>query len=229
MALTNGNKTNSGPLIFLDTRSQDKDGNEVEPHFEVSRSVDGKITKTGEKFNRVSGTLLRPQFGTKTWKGVESKRVTFYIRDDEANETYALGQSYRIPTRSLMNGVLSLTDTKGVSISVYRSKKGYEALSLWQNDELVPWKFDTTKGEIPEAEVIKDKKGNVVKTDFSEIDQFFEDKMKEWADKTFGPEKKKAEKAAPPAVEQGSDAPQQEAPKEKVVPKKAPADKTVPF
>ena len=30
-------------------------------------------------------------------------------------------------------------------------------------------------------EVIKDKKGNVVKTDYSEVDDFFEGELKEWA------------------------------------------------
>lgn len=195
MALSNGNGLSSTPLIFLNARSQDKEGNKVAPHFEIARvGEDKKIAATGETATKVSGDLLRPRFTSRDFKGSPTKHLVLYIRDGD--ETYNLDLTYRISSRSLMNALLSVTDPKGVEISIYESKKGYEALSLWQGDKMVPWKFDGRKGEIPEAEVIKDKKGAVVKTDFSEVDEFFENALKVWADEVFGPEKAKSDTAA---------------------------------
>jgi hypothetical protein len=190
MALSNGNGLSSGPLIFLNPRSKDKDDNKVPPHFEIARvGEDKKIKATGETATKVTGDLLRPRFTTREFKGVENKHFILYIKDGD--ETCNLDLTYRISSRSLMNAILSLTDPKGIEISIYESKKGYEALSLWQGDKMVPWKFDGRKGEIPEADVIKDKKGTIVKTDFSEVDEFFESNLKAWADKLFGAEKAK--------------------------------------
>lgn len=199
MALSNGNGLSSTPLIFLNARSQDKEGNKVAPHFEIARvGEDKKIAATGETATKVSGDLLRPRFTSRDFKGSPTKHLVLYIRDGD--ETYNLDLTYRISSRSLMNALLSVTDPKGVEISIYESRKGYEALSLWQGEKMVPWKFDGRKGEIPEAEVIKDKKGAVVKTDFSEVDEFFENALKAWADEVFGPEKVKGE-AAPAKTE----------------------------
>lgn len=199
MALSNGNGLSNTPLIFLNARSQDKEGNKVAPHFEIARvGEDKKIAATGETATKVSGDLLRPRFTSRDFKGSPTKHLVLYIRDGD--ETYNLDLTYRISSRSLMNALLSVTDPKGVEISIYESKKGYEALSLWQGKKMVPWKFDGRKGEIPEADVIKDKKGAVVKTDFSEVDEFFETHLKAWADEVFGPEKTKSD-AAPAKTE----------------------------
>lgn len=199
MALSNGNGLSNTPLIFLNARSQDKEGNKVAPHFEIARvGEDKKIAATGETATKVSGDLLRPRFTSRDFKGSPTKHLVLYIRDGD--ETYNLDLTYRISSRSLMNALLSVTDPKGVEISIYESKKGYEALSLWQGEKMVPWKFDGRKGEIPEADVIKDKKGAVVKTDFSEVDEFFETHLKAWADEVFGPEKTKSD-AAPAKTE----------------------------
>lgn len=197
MALSNGNQF-SGDLIFLNPRATDVDGNEVEPYFEVAKvnPTSKKIEKTGEKFTKVSGDLLRPKFTEREWKGKKSKHVVLLIRDAESEETYNLDLTYRISSRALFNAIISLTDPKGISISTYRTKKGFEALSLWQGDTMTPWKYDGRKGEIPEADVIKDKKGEVVKTDFSEVDGFFENELKAWADALFGAEKAEGGKTA---------------------------------
>lgn len=218
MALSNGNGLSSTPLIFLNARSQDKEGNKVAPHFEIARvGEDKKIAATGETATKVSGDLLRPRFTSRDFKGSPTKHLVLYIRDGD--ETYNLDLTYRISSRSLMNALLSVTDPKGVEISIYESKKGYEALSLWQGDKMVPWKFDGRKGEIPDADVIKDKKGAVVKTDFSEVDEFFETNLKAWADEVFGPEKAKSDATAPAKTE----APAEDPAPTKVPAKSAPA------
>ncbi len=185
MALSNGSYS-SGPLIFLNPRSKNKDGDKVNPHFEIARvNEDKKIAPTGETATKVTGDLLRPKFTEREYKGVINKHVGLYIKDGD--ETYSLDLTYRISTRSLFNAILSLTDPKGIEISIYESKKGYEALSLRQNDDLVAWKFDGRKGEIPEAITVKFKGKD--QHDFTPVDDFFEENLKAWAEEVFGPEK----------------------------------------
>lgn len=198
MALSNGNGLSNTPLIFLNPRSQDKEGNKIAPHFEIARvGEDKKIKATGETCTRVSGDLKRPRFTTRDFKGVPNKHVILYIQDGD--ETYNLDLTYRISSRSLFNALLGLTDPKAIEISIYGTKKeGYEALSLWQNGKMVPWKFDGRKGEIPEAHVVMFK--GKEQRDFTPTDDFFEEQLKAWADEVFGPEKTKSD-AAPAKTE----------------------------
>ncbi len=221
MALSNGNGSFSGPLIFLNARSKDAKGNKVDPHFEIARvGEDKKIHKTEETCTRVSGNLLRPQFKTRPYEGQDVKHVVLYVQDKDkldgggapAPETYSVDLTYRIASRSLFNAILSLTDPENISISIYENKGGYEALSLWQgadadgkNGVLVPWKFDGRKGEIPEAiegPVFKGRK----QFDYTPVDEFFEEQLKSWADMVFGPEKGKSAAAGQGGEKQESPA-----------------------
>lgn len=193
MALSNGN-TFSGDLIFLNMRSKNAAGEKIAPHFEIAKAVAGapgersKITATGETATKVSGNLLRPRFVTREHKGIPNKHVVLYVKDGE--ETYNIDCTYRISTRSLFNALLCVTDPNNVEISIYESKKGYEALSLWQNGEMVPWKFDGRKGEIPESITVMFK--GKEQHDYTPTDDFFEEHLKAWADEVFGPENAKS-------------------------------------
>lgn len=185
MALSNG-KYNNGPLIFLSPRSQktiDGKVEDVDPHFEISRvGEDGKIAKTAETAKEVFGDLIRIEFKEREFKDKQTKHAVLYIRDGK--ETYHLDLTYRISTRSLFNAFLSLEDAKNLKISYYLSKKGFESFAVRQGDELVKWKYELK--DLPVAEVIKDKKGVVIKTDYSDVDQFFENKLIELSEKLFG-------------------------------------------
>lgn len=212
MALSNGNSGSfSGPLIFLNTRNKDKEGNKVAPHFEIAKvGEDKKIHKTDQTCTQVSGDLLRPQFKERDYEGTPIKHVVLYISDKTSNETYSLDLTHRISSRSLFNAIISLTDPKNVSISIYENKGGYEAMSLWQGKDengkggtLVPWKWDGRKGEIPEAIEGPKFKGKR-QFDYTPVDEFFEEQLKSWADMVFGPEKGKsgASKSEQKATEQ---------------------------
>lgn len=204
MALSNNKKNyENNPLVFLTPRSKDKKGNKVSPYFEVARiDKDKQISKTDETPTQVSGNLLRPRFKTTQYNGQEVKHVVLYITDDKAKETYHIDFTYRIATRSLFNAIISLTNPKGISLSIYESKSGYEAMSLWQNDQLVPWKFG--KDELPKSIVVKFKGKD--QHDFTPVDDFYETKLKEWADKVFG-EESVDETPAPAAAAPTAEAP----------------------
>lgn len=183
MALTNGKQFSGEPLIFLQPRSVKKgeDGKnvKVDPHFEISRvGADGKIALSTETCTEVSGSIIRVDFKNREWNNQINKHAIFYVKD--GNDTYHIDFTYRLASRSLFNAILSLTSADNLSIGIYESKKGYETFSLRQNDEIIKWKY--TLEEQPQAEEITNKAGTKKITDFSEVDQFFEDVLREWVD-----------------------------------------------
>lgn len=189
MALSNGFGA-SGPMIYLNPRSKDVHGNKTPPHFTIARkNENGEIERTNESCTNVTGRLLRPRLYTRTWNEQEVKAVSLFIRDDATAETYCLDMTYRISTRQLFNALISLETVDDIAISIYENKSGYEAMTLRQNDQLVPWKYDGRKGEIPEPEKVKFK-GKEIR-DYTETDNFFERELTEWADRVFGPGKAK--------------------------------------
>lgn len=199
MALSNGKGYSNTPLIFLNPRnSKLVDGKDVkvDPHFEISRvGADNKIAKTNETCTEVSGDLIKLELKDREYNGKVTKHAILLIKDGA--DTYYLDLTYRIATRSLFNALLSLPNPKGISIGYYENKKGFEAFSVRQNDVVVKWKYEIA--DLPKADVIKDKKGEVVKTDYSEVDAFFEDNLRELSESFFGPAKA-AETAAPAAA-----------------------------
>lgn len=195
MALSNGKNYSNDPLVFLSPRSKtkDKDGKAVEidkPYFEVGRvnPETTKIEKTEERPTEVSGDLSGIQFKTREFNGVSTAHTILFIKDPESKETYHMDLTGRISTRSLFNALLSLESPKGITISVYRSKpkngkSGYESFALQQNGTNIKWKYELK--DLPQPEKITNKKGEVIQTDFSEVDALFENGLKELAAK-FG-------------------------------------------
>ena len=188
MSLSNGRGFSNTPLIYLNPRSKDIEGEPIEkPYFEISRvnPETKKIEKTGETCSQVDGDIVLVDFGEHPVKNVIQHQVIFFIKDQAKNETYYINLNYRMSTRSLFNGILSLTDPKSIAISYYRSKKGYEAFGLTQGEgekqERVSWKYQLE--ELPETEPIKDSQGNVIKNDTFKLDSFFLTALKEWATK----------------------------------------------
>lgn len=204
MALKNNNGYSNTPLVYLNPRSSTmgKDGKEVElekPRFEVSRvNADGNIEKTDETATNVSGNLVKLDLKEREIKGQKTKHVVLYLQDTDANETYFIDFTYRISTRSLFNSMLSLKDSKDIELSIYRSKKGYESFGLRQAGEQVSWKYNLD--ELPQAEQIKDKKGAIVKTDFSEVNEFFETELRSLAASLLGGKSAPSKTAGKPAA-----------------------------
>lgn len=205
MALSNGKNYSNDPLVFLSPRSKtkDKDGKSVEidkPYFEVGRvnPETTKIEKTEERPTEVSGDLSGIQFKTREFNGVSTAHTILFLKDAESKETYHIDLTGRISTRSLFNALLNLESPKGLTISIYRSKKGYESFGVQQGGVNVKWKYELK--DLPQPEKIMNKKGEVIQTDFSEVDALFEAGLKELAAKLGFSAGKKEEAAAVPAT-----------------------------
>ncbi len=205
MALSNGRGTSNTPLVYLSARStyKDAEGKSQDldiPVFEVSRidptdskikksfidgplDKDGNPTKLPETCRAVSGDLTGIQFKTREFNGKSSDHTILFIRDAGANETYYIDFTSRLSTRSLFNALLNLENPKGITISIYRSKKGFESFGVEQDGKNIKWKHSLDA--LPKAEKITNKKGEVVQTDFSEVDAFMQGELKAFAAK-FG-------------------------------------------
>ncbi len=77
--------------------------------------------------------------------------------------------------------MLNLTSGDNVSISLYQTKskkdgKIYPSISVWQNDNMIKGKY--ANEEIPQPEEVKNKKGEVLQRDFSEMNEWFFEKLK---------------------------------------------------
>jgi hypothetical protein len=72
-----------------------------------------------------------------------------------------------------MNRLLNLTSPENVQISLWQDDKGYEVLTLRQNDQVVKAKY--SKEEVPSPPEVKIR-GSLVR-DYFEVDQFFIDKI----------------------------------------------------
>jgi len=197
MALGNNNSFGGGPLIFLTPRNKDAKGEKVKPYFSVSRvGEDGKIAQTTEQVTSVSGDLVKADYkerDVKTKAGTTEKRksVALYLKDSQASETYHVDISFSIAGRSLFNALATLGDSgsfEDVEISVYENRKGFEVFGLKQGGQQVKWKYNLD--ELPKADPIKDKKGNLIKNDYSEIDEFFLIEINKISEKLGGSKKK---------------------------------------
>lgn len=228
MALSNGKAFSGGPLIFLSPRSQktiDGKKTKVDPHFEISRvGADGKIAPSTETCTEVSGKLIKIDFKDREFNNAIAKHAILYIKD--GNDTYHLDLTYRISSRSLFNALLSLKSADNLSIGIYESKKGYETFSLRQDDVIIKWKHEIK--DLPLSVEIKDTKGNLVKTDYCDVDQFFEDELRALSLALFGAPRGEAA-SAPAAATKGPAVAAKAAPAVTATPAAAVDDSSVPF
>jgi hypothetical protein len=165
-----------GKLIILQARLKDADGNKTKPYFSISDKVDGSWVQRSETTDRFSGTLKKFLVKTKDvyrdGKVVDKMNLLdVYVEDGD--ETYLASFTFKISTRGLMNRLLNLTSPENVQISLWQDDKGYEVLTLRQNDQVVKAKY--SKEEVPSPPEVKIR-GSLVR-DYFEVDQFFIDKI----------------------------------------------------
>lgn len=206
MALGNNNNgKSSGPLYVLKAVDKDKDKKKVEPHFSVSKKVDGKFQVQPETVNRVSGNLFKIEVKEQEWKGDKYNTVSLYLKDQEKDEAYLIDLRLNMPSRSLFNSLASLENYTNLAVTVYENKGGYTSFGLWQDDNLVKWKYKLE--ELPPAEAVTFKGKQM--HDYSKVDEFFVKVLREIAGKLGGSQAstKVDAKSAPSAPSPDEDTP----------------------
>lgn len=212
MALGNKNYEANQRLYVLRLKTKNADGQKVPPFFQILEKEGDTWVPQDKTVTSVTGTLSKLELKTRKFNDEEIKSVNVYLQDGD--EVYLIDFRYSILGRGILNSIINIEDPSlPVEISVYENKRGYEAGAVRSGDDLVSWKFSLD--EQPKAEEIKDKKGNVVKRDYSEVDEFFDNEVSEFAGRLANPTKaaskkdkpavKKAVEAKQPAVEAQDD------------------------
>lgn len=171
-------KDSGNKIYFIKPVSRDANKQDVQPHFELTtKGVDGYVKEpVNLSLNVISGRLAGVEHLVREYKGTKYDEITFSLIDDEAKEIYRVGFRLNISTRSLFNSLFSLTEFDNIEIKYYRSSKGYDQYSLYQNGEKVQWKYEMD--QIPKASTVKIR--GVDTKDFYEVDQWYVNKLLEF-------------------------------------------------
>jgi hypothetical protein len=173
------NNAMSGKLFSLKIKTKE-DGKKIDPCFVISEKIDDKWVHGTKKCTQVAGTIRKIVHGQYEWEGELVDTVTLYLEDKEADdgngEIYKIDFSYNILSKSVFNSLLGIKDMSGVvTISLYKNKSGYPAASVKLNDEKVDWAYRLE--DLPEAPKVKFKGKEM--TDYTEVDAFFRNALKE--------------------------------------------------
>lgn len=109
------------------------------------KSIDGNITGIQYTENEFDGNKIK------------GYRITF----DAPDGVGLLSLGFTSLGRSIFNSLLSLVSAENVKISLYKNKKGYDAVSVTQNGEKVGWALDMKDPNLTPV-VVKDAEGNDV-------------------------------------------------------------------
>lgn len=170
-----GNRNSNGSLISLKPVFKE-DGEYVTPYFRVRRKVDGNWVDDENGVSSVFGDLTNINIEEKDYQGKKYKEVSLFLRDNQENESYVVNLRFTVPSRSLFNAMASLEDPRNLSLSLYKDKKkGFGRYGLWQNDELVKWKYDIE--ELPEAKEVEIDGGTM--RVYGEVNKFLENELVE--------------------------------------------------
>lgn len=180
MALGNTTPQSTRKLLILKLKSKDANDQSLVPNmFQISEKVDDKWTPRDKLEARVGGNLTKMELGEGTYSGKKYGTVKLYLEDPAADELYLLDLRYNNLSRNLFNSLSALESFEGLSISNYKTTgkdgKDYAAISLWQNGKMVKGKH--ALDAIPKPDVIRNKAGEVVQRDFSEVDAFFKTEL----------------------------------------------------
>ena len=179
--LGNDNQNNNNKLLILKIATKDAEKKNIDPVFNISEksAETGKWGVTGS-VSSVSGDLTKIEIRDQEYLGEHYNTVSLFLNDQDTQETYLLDLRLNLLTRSLVNSLLGMKDFNDIKVSLYTNKKnGYPAVSVRSHGELAHWLYNLD--EVPAVDEIKDKKGNVVKRDYSDLDSFYVEKLRELA------------------------------------------------
>ena len=148
------------------------------PIIEVSQKKDDKY-EIIQTVTSVSGVLEKIEEHSYTWEGETIKTLKFHIRDTNAlnknhdQELYILTMNFNGLSRNILNTLASSKSLIGsVEFSFYQNKNGYPSVGILVNGERGEWMYPVEELN-KMVEVVKNKKGEVVSTDTTELDEFF--------------------------------------------------------
>ena len=191
MAIGKTKQVADGKVSVIRIKSKDKDGKALVPHqFEISDAPaqeGGEWTVRDKHEDRFGGNLFRAERSEGEWEGKTYDKIKLYFKDPEVNETYVFDGRMSSVARNLYLALANLQTFDNLSISLYKSEnkstgKVYTNISLWQNNGgekgvLIKGKYKLD--ELPKPEITKNKKGEIIATDYTELDELVKKEIDE--------------------------------------------------
>jgi hypothetical protein len=206
MAIGKTKQVAEGKVSVIRLKAKDKDGKPITPHmFEISDAPTqegGEWTVRPKLEDRFNGDLFKVERSEREWEGKAYDVIKLYFKDAEAGETYIFDGRLSSVARNLYLALANLESYDGVSVNVYKSEnkktnKVYTNVSVWQNDKLVKGKYALE--DLPKPEVTRNKKGEVIATDYTELDELVKKEVDELSKKVEAAQKNGKKKVAPKA------------------------------
>lgn len=123
----------------------------------------------------VWGDLTRISFDTGEYNGEVYNVVKLSIVDRELKENYLLDLRMTHTSRNIFNSLLALKEFDDIEISLYKKEASdgnvYSNVALRQNGELIKGLFKSE--ELPKPNIITNSKGQVIKREYDELDDFY--------------------------------------------------------
>lgn len=171
MGLSKGSGDNT---TFIQLKGK-KQGSKTDPHFALINKTD-KGWKAVDKFPEFRGYLVGMEIKEFDYEGKTIENLVTKWKDQ--HENFQIEQLFSSGiTRNMLNtfagfpGVLDLP----ISMKLYTNKSGYGSIYIEIDGTRVDW--HTSPKDFPEVEAHKDKKGNVVHRDTTDLDDFFRNLM----------------------------------------------------
>jgi hypothetical protein len=162
----------NGKIFYVKAVTKEEDA-QCEPYFAFKQKVDGEY-KVVQKDKGFSGALEKVETYEREWKGVKSTNVKVTVVDND--EKYVWDAPFSILSRSVFNTLLGLESYENLKFTIYLTKPNaakagarYPQISVWQNDQLVKWKYELS--ELPAIKKVRVKGQDM--SDTEDIDNFF--------------------------------------------------------
>jgi hypothetical protein len=177
--LNDNQKSKYAKYFFAKCRTK----KEIQPHFEMSRQIDGVIQRVDFKqpIQRISGKLNNIQFSQGEYQGQVIKSVIFKMETlNPSNEMFG----FRIScsrNNALLNWLNCLigtnTEITAFEISLWKDRNtGFNKSTCRINGKKPSWAYTLEQME-EKKEKITDKKGNLLMTKTDELFDFMEDEL----------------------------------------------------
>jgi hypothetical protein len=175
-----GNKTGGKTLFFTFINLKKEDD---KAYIEVFDRAEGEKGEVVSECDYVQGQLIDIKFGTGEYQksGDVYPTVVLTLKDIETEVRYRLKCKFEKMNgvmRSILNRLLTATSFDNIYIAYFGNKGEYKNASVKSNDIKLEYMY--TREELaPMIEKIVDKKGTLIKSDYSDLDEFLISKVKD--------------------------------------------------
>jgi len=149
-------------------------------YFEFSKKIGDKIHKdTRTTISTIEGKPTKIELGSYTFENKEVKTLKISLNKviNEKNVLFIISTSFTQSARAIINALLGCKEPlEHVNITVYKNAAGYTSVKMSINKKKSEWKYSIDE-QRKHIETIKNKKGEFVSNDYSDLDELFNDEL----------------------------------------------------